>query len=374
MSQVTINGQQFIKTSICGDGNCFLSTLLKFMQQQGIDPFLKKVPFEQQSTQAYRIFLLTELQKFDFIAEKQKLDKKKWAKLKTDIENTVKDKDLLKNNKWLPSDFLKLIVVIYKKIDEVYVVDISNERKNVLWTRYAVKEGIAKEELVERNFNITKKTLLIKFTGIHYDLLTATEEQQEVVVKRKRSAEEESFDEVSNAAKKQRKIMGDILSLETIENDTLLSETQRSEVTQQLAKKKKELQEVSNLVFRKKASYDNMTQDKFDRNDLEARLQRSKEELQNLQFLKKEKLDVENEINRVNKRIEQIQRELRMKQQKLDDEKTVDLRAEDESQGTNSQTNSSDNAITIEDASDDEEKSGNLIQNRSLMSLSRMRL
>ena len=95
-----------------------------------------------------------------------------------------------------------------------------------------------------------------------------------------------------------------------------------------------------------------------------------------------DKKEIQNKINKVNKRIDQIQRELRMKQQKLDDEKTVDLTSEDESQGTNSQTNSqttesdgtsSDNAITIEDASDDERKE-DLIQNRSLMSLSRMRL
>ena len=92
---------------------------------------------------------------------------------------------------------------------------------------------------------------------------------------------------------------------------------------------------------------------------------------------------IQNQINKVEEKIKQIQRELRMKQQKLDDEKTVDVTSEDESQGTNSQTNSqttesdgtsSDNAILIEDASDDEEKSGNLIQNRSVMSLSRMRL
>ena len=164
MPRVTIDGQQFIMTSSCGDGNCFLYTLLQFMQQQQIDPFLEVVPLEQQtSVQVYRIFLLTDLDKFDFIRS-QKLDQKKWANLKKEIEETVKDNDLLKDKKWLPSDLLKLIVVIYEKIDEVYVVDVSNVRKNVFWTRYAVENGIAKEESVQSNFNITEKTLLIKFS------------------------------------------------------------------------------------------------------------------------------------------------------------------------------------------------------------------
>ena len=331
--EVTIDGQQFIKTISCGDGNCFLYTLLEFMQQQQIDPFLKKVPLEQQtSVQVYREFLVTDLDKFNEIGL-QRLKKDKWETLKRELENDVITRNLLKDRIWFPASFLKLIVTIYNKIDEVYLVEKNNQRQNVSWSRFAVVDKVAKRIMVRSDFNVTTETLIILFTKTfynrkeytaHYDLLTAT----------------------TNVVK---------VTTETPE--------------QKMKRKYGIWFEHESLTFELNACYD---------------------ELKNLEELEKldnniydiDKKEIQNKINKVNKRIDQIQRELRMKQQKLDDEKTVDLTSEDESQGTNSQTNSqttesdgtsSDNAITIEDASDDERKE-DLIQNRSLMSLSRMRL
>lgn len=328
--EVTIGGQQFIKTSSCGDGNCFLYTLLEFMQQQRIDPFLKMVPFEQQtSVQVYREFLVTDLDKFNKIGL-QRLEKDKWKTLKTRLENDIKTRNLLKDRMWFPAIFLKLIVTIYEKIDEVYLVEKNNRRQNVSWSRFAVVDNVAKRKLVWSNFNVTKETLIILFTKTfyndkqytgHYDLLTATTK----VVKVTTETPEQKM-------KRKHEVQ--------FRNEALTIELNAC------------YYELLNLQY---------TLDNFNNNSYEI-----------------DKEEIQNQINRVNKRIEQIQRELRMKQQKLDDEKTVDLTSEDESQGTNSQTNSQttesdSDVITIENASDDERKE-DLIQNRSLMSLSRMRL
>ncbi len=77
MPKVTIGGQQFIKTRSCGDGNCFLYTLLNYLNAKGIDPFLDMVPLEQQtSVQVYREFLVKDLVKgvgLSLFASKAKL-------------------------------------------------------------------------------------------------------------------------------------------------------------------------------------------------------------------------------------------------------------------------------------------------------------
>ena len=313
MPKVTIGGQQFIKTRSCGDGNCFLYTLLNYLNAKGIDPFLDMVPLEQQtSVQVYREFLVKDLDKFDNIGQRLKEDK--WKTLKRELENDVKTIHLLKDRIWFPASFLKLIVTIYNKIDEVYLVEGNNQRRNVSWSRFAVVDKVAKRMLVRSDFKVTTETLIILFTKTfynrkeytgHYDLLTAT----------------------TNVVK---------VTTETPE--------------QKMKRKYGVWFEHESLTFELNACYD---------------------ELKNLEELEKldnniydiDNKEIQNKINRVNKRIEQIQRELRIKQQKLDDKKTVDLTSEDESQGTNSQTTES-----------DDERKVDLIQNRSLMSLSRMRL
>jgi len=331
--EVTIDGQQFIKTSSCGDGNCFLYTLLEFMQQQRIDPFLDMVSIEQQtSVQVYREFLVTNLDKFNKIGL-QRLKEDKWKTLKLELENDVKTRNLLEERIWFPASFLKLIVTIYKEIDEVYLVEENNQRQNVSWSRFAVVDKVAKRMLVRSDFNVTKETLIILFTKTfykrrkeytaHYDLLTATTNVVKVT----------------------------------------------TETPEQKMKRKHEVQ------FRNEALTIELNACYYEKLSLQNILDNSDN---NSYDIKKE--EIQNQINKVEVRIKQIQRELRMKQQKLDDEKTVDLTSEDESQGSNSQTNSQPterdgDVIVIEDAiSDDEEKSGNLIQNRSVMSLSRMRL
>ena len=372
MPKVTIGGQQFEMQKSDPDGNCLLYTLLNYLNAKKIDPFVG-VSVNGRDVRSYRQFLFeTDFEDSILKALQQEAVSKQKPNYPDDCA-------------WLTTDILPLVLGLYPQIERIYVFDM----RFMAWSSYAFDGNRVKQELVTTSFNFTDRMMMILFTGNHFDLLKP--ENERVVVKRKRPREAEAFDDASNAARILDDLNNEILSLKQLANDTLLSKKDRSNYRKQLAEKQKELPFLARNAANKRAKYyeisKEITEKQDEKDKLSKRLYDIENELKNLTYVEKTTSE-DNILNKVREQKNKLYREMNNIQEALqkmrdgsssDDAIPIDDEEEEGSSQTNSQPTesdgtSSDNAITIEDASDDEEKSGNLIQNRSLMSLSRMRL
>lgn len=371
MEEVTIDGQQFIKQKSDPDGNCLLYTLLNYLDAKGIDPFVG-VRVNGRDVRSYRQFL------FETIFESTFL-----RRLQQEAVSKQKD-DYLDDCAWLTTDVLPLVLGLYPQIERIYVFD----KRFMAWNSFTRDGDRVKQEPVTTSFNFTDRMMMMQYTGTHFDLLKPNKKR--VVVKRKRPREEEAFDDAINAAKILDDLKNEILSLQQLANDTLLSEKDRSNCRKQLAEKEQKLPILARNAANKKAKYNVISKEIIEKQDekdkLSKRLYDIENELKNLTYVEKTTSE-DNILKKVREQKNKLYREMNNIQEALqkmrdgsssDDAIPIDDEEEEGSSQTNSQTTesdgtSSDNAITIEDASDDERKE-DLIQNRSVMSLSRMRL
>jgi len=383
--EVTIDGQQFEKQKSDPDGNCLLYTLLNYLNAKGIDPFLRKGvnakgidPFldrgvNGRDTKAYRKFLFKTEFKDSILRALQQ-------------EAVSKQKpDYLDDCAWLTTDILPLVLGLYPQIERIYVFD----WRFMAWNSFTRDGDRVKQEPVTTSFNFTDRMMMMQYTGNHFDLLKPNKER--VVVKRKRPREEEAFDDAINAAKILDDLKNEILSLQQLANDTLLSEKDRSNCRKQLAEKEQKLPILARNAANKKAKYNVISKEIIEKQDekdkLSKRLYDIENELKNLTYVEKT-TSKDNILKQVRQEKKILYREMNNIQEALqkmrdgsssDDAIPIDDKEEEGSSQTNSQTTesdgtSSDNAITIKDDSSDDERKEDLIQNRSVMSLSRMRL
>jgi len=385
---IDIDGQQFEKQESDPDGNCLLYTLLNYLNAKGIDPFLDR-GVNGRDVRAYRQFL------FETIFEDSIL-----RALQQEAVSKQKD-DYLDDCAWLTTDILPLVLGLYPQIERIYVFD----RRFMAWNSFTRDGDRVKQEPVTTSFNFTDRMMMMQYTGSHFDLLKP--ENERVVVKRKRPREEEAFDDASNAARILDDLKNEILLLNQLANDTLLSEKDRSNYRKQLAEKQKDLPILARNAANKRAKYNEISKEIIEKQEekekLSRRLHDIENELANLTYVEKT-TSKDNILKQVRQEKKILYREMNNIQEALqkmrdgsssddaipiddkeeegsssDDAIPIDDKEEEGSSQTNSQTTesdgtSSDNAITIKDDSSDDERKEDLIQNRSVMSLSRMRL
>ena len=375
MEVITIDGQTFQLQKSKGDGNCLLHTLLNYLNAKRIDPFLGGRGVNRSDVRAYRQFLLDTNFESTFLQDLQR-------------EAVSKQKlDYLDDCAWLTTDILPLVVALYPQIEKIYVLDKRDES----WSSYSFDGNRVKQQPVTTSFNFTDRMMMIQFTGSpisHFDLLKP--ENKCVEVKRKRPREEEAFDDASNAARILDDLKKEIVTLKKLANDTTLSEKQMLFFKTELEKKQQELPILATNAANKKAKYNEISKEIIEKQDekdkLSKRLHDIENELQNLTYVEKT-TSIDNILKKVREQKNKLYQEInniREALQKMRDGSSSDdaIPIDDEEEGssqTNSQTTESDgtrsdNAIPIEDASSDDERKEDLIQNRSLMSLSRMRL
>lgn len=371
MEVITIDGQQFEKQVSDPDGNCLLYTLLNYLNAKGIDPFLGR-GVNRRDARAYRQFLFETNFESTFLQDLQQ------------VAVSKQKPNYLDDCAWLTTDILPLVLALYPQIEKIYVLDMRDES----WSSYSFDGNRVKQEPVTTSFNFTDSMMMMRYTGSHFDLLKP--ENKCVEVKRKRPREEEAFDDASNAARILDDLKNEIVTLQKLANDTSLSEKQMLFLKTELEKKQQELPILATNAANKKAKYNEISKEIIEKQDekdkLSKRLHDIENELKNLTYVEKT-TSIDNILKKVREQKNKLYQEInniREALQKMRDGSSSDdaIPIDDEEEGssqTNSQTTESDgtrsdNAIPIEDASSDDERKEDLIQNCSLMSLSRMRL
>ena len=354
MEEVTLNGQTFQLQKSEGDGNCLLHTLLNYMEKRDIDPF-RGVPVKDKSVFGYRNYLLTTNFKDSIL---QKLQQQAQSRQRGDYT---------KDCQWLTTDILPLVVALYPQIEKIYVLD----RRYKSWSSYSFDGKRVKQQPVRTSFNFTDGMMMMQYTGNHFDLLKPINNR--VVIKRKRSAEEELLYDADDALKELDDVNNQILTYKTLANDKSVPEADRILYEDLLAKEQQRLPELQKEVVLKKARYNNkidkMIKKQEEKEKLSLELKYIESQLETYKYLEKvASVDKTSKKKELYEEIDSIKNALEKLKDGSSSDDAISVE-EDSGSEKNSQTNSQPT-----DVSDDETKGEYLIQNRSLMSLSRMRL